>query len=127
MEGKWHVDSVSGSSPDGYDVLQILINCSECGINSTDKTVCTKEECGFLCYHMYKCGSSCYDYNNGHICKHIHRVHSLMNGHSASSCSTTGGTTNNQQLDSSEYPTEDCDTLTYTESVYVSQTGTRTK
>ena len=47
MEGKWHVDSVSGSSPDGYDVLQILINCSECGINSTDKTVPKKSVVSF--------------------------------------------------------------------------------
>ena len=28
---------------------------------------------------MYKCDGTCYDYNNGHICKHIHRVHSLEN------------------------------------------------
>ena len=27
---------------------------------------------------MYKCGSTCYNFNNGHICKHIHRVHSLL-------------------------------------------------
>ena len=27
---------------------------------------------------MYKCGSTCYSFNNGHICKHIHRVHSLI-------------------------------------------------
>ena len=26
---------------------------------------------------MYRCDSKCYSYNNGHICKHIHRVHSL--------------------------------------------------
>ena len=26
---------------------------------------------------MYKCDPKCYEYNNGHICKHIHRVHSL--------------------------------------------------
>ena len=27
---------------------------------------------------MYKCGSTCYNFNNRHICKHIHRVHSLL-------------------------------------------------
>ena len=27
---------------------------------------------------MYKCDERCYDYGNGHICKHIHRVHSLQ-------------------------------------------------
>ena len=26
---------------------------------------------------MYSCSRQCYDYSNGHICKHIHRVHSL--------------------------------------------------
>ena len=29
---------------------------------------------------MYNCDSTCYDFNNGHICKHIHRVHSLEYG-----------------------------------------------
>ena len=27
---------------------------------------------------MYACDSNCYTYTNGHICKHIHRVHSLV-------------------------------------------------
>ena len=27
---------------------------------------------------MYKCDSKCYNFNNGHICKHIHRVHSIL-------------------------------------------------
>ena len=27
---------------------------------------------------MYKCDPCCYDYNNGHICKHIHRVHIIV-------------------------------------------------
>ena len=121
LEGKWHVDSMSGSSPDGYDVTQILINCSECGQSNT---VCTKQECGFLCYHMYKCASNCYDYNNGHICKHIHRVHSLRKCNSTST--TACGTASNEQPPSSEYSIDDFDTLSYAESVYVSQTGTGT-
>ena len=33
------------------------------------------EECEYLCYHMYQC--QCYDFKNGHICKHVHRVHSM--------------------------------------------------
>ena len=28
---------------------------------------------------MYECDPSCYDYNNGHLCKHIHRIQSLVN------------------------------------------------
>ena len=27
---------------------------------------------------MYTCDDRCYDYGNGHICKHIHCVHSLQ-------------------------------------------------
>ena len=27
---------------------------------------------------MYTCDHQCYDYGNGHIYKHIHRVHSLQ-------------------------------------------------
>ena len=38
---------------------------------------CVALECGNLCYHQYRCDPSCYDYANGHICKHLHRVHSL--------------------------------------------------
>ena len=38
---------------------------------------CVAPECGNLCYHLYKCDSLCYDYANGHICKHLHRVHSM--------------------------------------------------
>ena len=45
--------------------------CDKCN----DFKVCRKTECSFLCPHMYTC--SCYDYNNGHVCKHIHRVHYL--------------------------------------------------
>ena len=40
--------------------------------------LCTKSECLKLCLHMYSCDKACYDYNNGHICKHIHRVHSFL-------------------------------------------------
>ena len=122
VQGKWYVDSVSGSSPDGYDVQQILTSCSDCGINST--SVCTTKECGYLCYHMYKCSSSCYDFNNRHICKHIHRVHSLANSISASSTGADGA--NNLQSTPLENITDDFDTLSYADSVYIPQTGTHT-
>lgn len=29
---------------------------------------------------MYECDSRCFDNTNGHICKHIHRIHSLQRG-----------------------------------------------
>ena len=27
---------------------------------------------------MYMCDDRCFDYGNSHICKHVHRVHSLQ-------------------------------------------------
>ena len=120
VEGKWHVDSVSGSSPDGYDVQQILTSCSECGINST--SVCITKECSFLCYHMYICSSSCYDLNNGHICKHIHRIYLLANGISTSSIEADRA--KDLQSTPLENVTDDFVTLSYADSVYIPQTGT---
>ena len=54
----------------GYLVTLIKEEC--CG-------ECTQSscECANLCYHMYTCDPLCYQYTNGHMCKHIHRVHSL--------------------------------------------------
>lgn len=113
------MDSVSGRSPDGYEVLQILTECGECAAESN--IVCTKEECGFLCYHMYQCGSTCYDYGNGHICKHIHRVHSLANSDSFGACDESG------VQDTPQIPSDDdsdYDPLTYTESIHdIPQSG----
>ena len=71
----WHVDSVSGSTPQGYCVIRSQVApCTEC---EPKGKICAATECKCLCIHMYRCDSRCYSYNNGHICKHIHRVHSL--------------------------------------------------
>lgn len=82
-EGVWHVESQSGCNPEGYSVSLVLTTCSMCcSIREIrqELVICRAPECRFLCLHMYKCDSTCYDFNNGHICKHIHRVHSLDNG-----------------------------------------------
>ena len=34
--------------------------------------------CNNLCQHLYKCDPLCYDNANGHVCKHLHRIHSLL-------------------------------------------------
>ena len=73
--GRWHVESLSGTSPSGYIITPHITTCQQC--TSQDDKVCTARECNFLCPHMYKCDDKCYHFNNGHICKHIHRVHSL--------------------------------------------------
>ena len=64
---------MSGKQPDGYSVKQIMESCTNC----TQEIMCTETDCKQLCYHMYTCDEYCYDYTNGHLCKHIHRAHSL--------------------------------------------------
>ena len=44
---------------------------------ATQASLCLQQECQFLCRHMYHCDPTCYDYSNGHICKHIHRIHTV--------------------------------------------------
>ncbi|XP_065906337.1 uncharacterized protein [Dysidea avara] len=74
-DGMWHVDSVSGNTPQEYMVVRSqAASCAEC---KSESRICTATECNCLCIHMYKCDSKCYAFNNGHICKHIHRIHSL--------------------------------------------------
>ena len=78
-EQSWHVESISGCNPDGYTVICQHTTCPECSPQSQhDGVTCTAPECQFLCPHMYTCDKKCYDFNNGHICKHIHKVHSLV-------------------------------------------------
>ena len=66
---------MSGNQPDGYSVKQIMESCTNCTQESA--LLCTEIECKKLCYHKYTCDEYCYDYTNGHVCKHIHRAHSL--------------------------------------------------
>ena len=62
--------------PDGYKITRMCTTCTEC--THSTPLHCSFPECGFLCQHMYICDDRCFDHNNGHICKHIHRVHSLQ-------------------------------------------------
>ena len=73
QEGVWNVQSQTGLSEDGYCVTKKSDTCSlsVCNIR------CTKPECGYMCRHMYSC--ECYDFANGHICKHVHAVHIHVN------------------------------------------------
>lgn len=69
---------MSGRIPSGYMVKHTHSTCAECSPFKGNIRVCRERECGFLCPHMYTCDEKCYDYSNGHICKHIHRLHSLF-------------------------------------------------
>ena len=74
--GMWHVDSMSGTTPEGYTITRCqMTTCTQC---ASESSTCIATECNCLCIHMYKCDSKCYTFNNGHICKHIHRVHSIL-------------------------------------------------
>ena len=95
-EGSWHVKSVSGNNPAGYTVMLLHTTCQECSpLSPQVDEACTASECHFLCPHMYKCSRQCYDFNNGHICKHIHRVHSLR---LASGTCMNGSNSTSQQM-----------------------------
>lgn len=76
-DGVWHVESISGINPKGYCV-EHLHSCSSSECSLQLDQICTAPDCQFLCPHMYTCDGNCYDYNNGYLCKHIHRVHSLF-------------------------------------------------
>ena len=102
--------SVSGCNPDGYTVKRVQ-ECSPFSCNSS-KT-CKELQCGFLCPHMYSCDNKCYDYNNGHVCKHIHRVHSMIHQ------DLEGSNTPSQELEN------DFDTISYAESMFDPQKGTQ--
>ena len=44
-------------------------------VTGEDLWVCYELHCLDLCRHMYTC--TCPDYSAGHLCKHVHRVHSI--------------------------------------------------
>ena len=70
----WYVPSVSGKISDGYFVRLKMNLCTRCAESTLSYTM---SECKKLCYHIYECDQLCYDYTNGHLCKHIHRVHTI--------------------------------------------------
>ena len=51
---------------------------------------------------MYKCDDKCYHFNNGHICKHIHRVHSLSHTQQLSNQQTESTGTEDYPLTDNE-------------------------
>ncbi|XP_065902962.1 uncharacterized protein [Dysidea avara] len=69
---QWHIPSQSGNHFPGYTITKLATTC-----RNTNCTIKCKI-CGGLCYHLYKCDDMCYDYMNGNLCKHLHRIHSLL-------------------------------------------------
>lgn len=48
---------------------------SECSERPHCIPQCIQRECSYLCRHMITC--TCYDYQHGHLCKHVHKVHQV--------------------------------------------------
>lgn len=125
-DGTWHISSISGLNPDGYSIKLLSEICKEC-VNSPTALTCVESECQQLCYHMYKCDDQCYDYSNGHICKHIHCVHSMRVGESSHNDITNYGPSGSESESCSApltYPEAKRDTpgimvlITHTHKVY---------
>lgn len=83
--------------------------CPKCSPFSDDVRICKEAQCAFLCPHMYTCDRNCYDYNSGHVCKHIHRVHSLNQQSKSDSPSSHT---------SEDDHTDDLDDISYVKSVF---------
>ncbi len=106
--------STSGLHKTGYLVKRSCsVACESCS-----GPLCVSSECGKLCVHMYECDDSCYDYNNGHICKHIHRVQSLVLAQSGN----TAVESSDHQCGEETY--EDIDSLEYAGSILAPKNGT---
>ena len=48
---------------------------------------CTASECRFLCRHQVTC--TCWDYKEGHLCKHCHKVRARIDDESDATCDGT--------------------------------------
>ena len=71
-EGKYEVTASDGSST--YEVTLCSGQCSA----QTCVPQCTATECVYLCRHQIRC--TCWDYKEGHLCKHCHKVRALSSG-----------------------------------------------
>ena len=72
-EGKYIVKASDGTST--YDVT---LCTTQCPAQSTCVPQCTTSECMYLCRHLITC--TCWDYQEGHLCKHCHKVRSIAGG-----------------------------------------------
>lgn len=61
------------SSDSTYDIKKLVDICSEKYCFNKYKTF----PCIDLCKHLFSC--SCLDYKNGHVCKHLHKIHAFAN------------------------------------------------
>lgn len=61
----------SHQKSEDYTITNLTHECS----SDKDHFHCWDSECLNLCRNMYTC--TCYDYANGHLCRHVHRVHSI--------------------------------------------------
>ena len=73
---------------------------------------------------MYKCDPLCYDYQNGHLCKHVHCVHALRMKTSTHPCTPSREKPNASVCVQSEQEDDvDVDMVSYGESCIIPSQG----
>ena len=60
------------SCSDSNKHYKVIVNAKWCSEKPASIPQCTSDRCHFLCRHMISC--TCYDYSEGHLCKHCHNV-----------------------------------------------------
>ena len=70
MEGKYLVQAQEGQT-----AYEVTITATQCLKEPNCVPQCTSKECDFLCRHQISC--TCWDYQEGHLCKHCHKVRSI--------------------------------------------------
>ena len=65
------------TASDGINTYVVTITDSLCSAKSTCVPQCTALECLYLCRRQIRC--TCWDYQEGHLCKHCHKVKTTTN------------------------------------------------
>ena len=63
-------------SSDGADTYVVTTMDQRCQYKDCVPQ-CTASECTYLCRHQIEC--TCLDYQEGHLCKHSHKVKAMSN------------------------------------------------
>lgn len=89
---EYQLQSSSGTS----ETYIVTLVAGECKLRPSCVPQCTMPECQYLCRHTYKC--TCYDYQHGHLCKHVHKVHAFRNGSVMNNINNARKTTTSEPL-----------------------------
>ena len=63
---------------DGKSTYVVTVLATQCCEQPNCVPQCTASECTYLCRHQISC--TCWDYSEGHLCKHCHKVRAVSSG-----------------------------------------------